>query len=304
MKSSKPRIRFGRSKHTKKQETPKQDLSLLKSKQTSASTISIHKLAASPRAATLQKNVSLSKIPRPGGGEKPAIPPKRVNLLSSSNITQLKKQGSKGSLNLGKKDEGDYVIISPKAEIDDADIRNEAFLASSSAISVATNNDSSSQAMTGNNVTVETDIDTTATTTELTKESDDPISHDSSSSTLQPPPMDMMGKLKLTPLIQEIDQLTRTAGDLTLSTLKGRKSASSIRRTRSRGHTLPESPTELETTPLAADQVESKFIKTLKESKIIQIQAEKINQTGMQLQRRLTIQERGLNKVIEGLVAI
>ncbi|XP_021964039.1 mucin-17 isoform X2 [Folsomia candida] len=297
MKSSKPRIRFGRSKHTKKQETPKQDLSLLKSKQTSASTISIHKLAASPRAATLQKNVSLSKIPRPGGGEKPAIPPKRVNLLSSSNITQLKKQGSKGSLNLGKKDEGDYVIISPKAEIDDADIRNEAFLASSSAISVATNNDSSSQAMTGNNVTVETDIDTTATTTELTKESDDPISHDSSSSTLQPPPMDMMGKLKLTPLIQEIDQLTRTAGDLTLSTLKGRKSASSIRRTRSRGHTLPESPTELETTPLAADQVESKFIKTLKESKIIQIQAEKINQTGMQLQRRLTIQERGLNKV-------
>jgi len=174
------------------------------------------------------------------------------------------------------------VTISTTAEL--TDVKNEAFIASSISLT-----DSEYEPLNFKKGDSKVASSVTITTDEST------LDH--------PPNIELMDvsvstanyseSLHLTPMIQEIDKLTKTAEQLTLSTLKG-KSASSLCGIRS--HTLPESPTELNTTPLNVEQVETKFIKTLKEAKITKIVSETKNPSmTVNLHRRLSVQDRGIS---------
>jgi hypothetical protein len=237
--------------------------------------MSIHNLASSPRA-TLLRNPP-SKIP---GLEKPEVPPKRN--ISRSKLPEA--HGTNPMLGDRNDSSGDYVTISATAEL--TDVKNEAFIASSISLT-----DSEYEPLNSRKCNPNTTVSTVF----------------SDESTLLPPPnlglmdisdtnVDFSGQLQLTPMIREIDVLTRTAEQLTLSTLKG-KSASSLKSVIS--YTLPESPTELNTTPLNVEQVENKFIRTLKENKITNIRSDREascpQRVAVNLQRRLSVQDRGVS---------
>lgn len=197
-------------------ESPKKEINT-RSRQNSVSTVSIHNLASSP------KTLSYSRIP------KPAIPPKSKSLTSRS------RQSSQVSIR-----DGDYVVVRTDAALDCPDIRNDAFLATSTTEPVVP--------------LADTDLDS----------------------------------IQLTPMINEIDRLTKTAGDLTLSTLRG-KSSSSIHSAMSA--TLPDSPTEFNSTPLNTCHVEQKFIKVMQDTKIMELKMEQEERTNP-LVRRLSVQNR------------